>query len=98
VKPEPLPPPSADLATRILGSWRLTSREDYDADGRRHIDPILGGDPLGFLTFAPGAFAAQFMKRERIASASVQATAAGANNTGAVNGYDAYFMGLLQGH
>jgi hypothetical protein len=91
VKPEPLPPPSADLASRILGSWRLTSREDYDVDGRRHIDPILGGDPLGFLTFAPGAFAAQFMKRERIASASVQATAAGANNTGAVDGYDAYF-------
>lgn len=91
MKPEPLPPPSADLASEILGSWRLVSREDYDAEGRRHIDPILGGDPLGFLTFAPGAFAAQFMKRDRGASTSSQATAAGVNNTGAVDGYDAYF-------
>jgi hypothetical protein len=96
VKPEPLPPPTAELPREILGSWRLASREDYDAEGRRHIDPILGGDPLGFLTFAPGAFAAQFMKRDRGASTAVQATAvqataAGANNTGAVDGYDAYF-------
>jgi hypothetical protein len=91
VKPEPLPPPTVDLAREILGSWRLVSREDYDAEGRRHLDPILGGDPLGFLTFAPGAFAAQFMKRDRRSSTSVQATAAGANNTGAVDGYDAYF-------
>lgn len=91
MKPEPLPPPSADLAREILGSWRLVSREDYDAQGRRHIDPILGSDPLGFLTFAPGAFAAQFMKRGRSASAAIRSTAAGANNTGAVDGYDAYF-------
>ena len=92
MKPDPLPPLRSDLDRAILGSWRLLSREDYDSEGRRIIDPIMGADPLGFLTFAPGAFAVQFMKRARGESAgSLTASTAGANNTGAVGGYDAYF-------
>lgn len=87
----PLPPPSKDLARAVLGIWRLTSREDHDRDGARHIDPILGADPLGILSFAPGCFAAQFMKRDRTGTDSPAMSPAGANNSGAVNGYDAYF-------
>ena len=62
-----LPPPSAGLASAILGFWQLVSREDFDAAGHRNIDPVLGADPLGVLCFAPGRFAAQFSRRDRSA-------------------------------
>ena len=87
-----LPPPSAGLATAILGFWQLVSREDFDAAGHRNIDPVLGADPLGVLCFAPGRFAAQFSRRDRSVLAAAPGVAApGANNSAAVNGYDAYF-------
>ncbi len=101
--PEPLPPPAADLPRAIQGVWNLVSREDYDRGGRRLIDPFLGPDPLGIVTFAPRQFAAQFMNRRRnlaqepgapspAAAAPAAAIApAAANNSSAVNGYDAYF-------
>jgi hypothetical protein len=73
----------------MLGVWLLRSREDYDAQGTRHIDPFLGADPLGILSFAPHHFAAQFMNRDR--SSAPAGGPAGANNSAAVNGYDAYF-------
>lgn len=87
------PPPSAGLATAILGFWQLVSREDFDAAGHRNIDPVLGADPLGVLCLAPGRFAAQFSKRDRTGAAAAPANSAasGANNSAAVNGYDAYF-------
>jgi Lipocalin-like domain len=88
--PSPLPPPSKDLSSAILGLWRLLTREDYDREGRRHIDPVMGPDPLGALSFSSGYFAAQFMSRDRSAPAPA-VVAAGANNSGAVDGYDAYF-------
>lgn len=86
-----LPKPTADLAASILGIWRLRSREDVDASGQRLVDPILGPDPLGILCFAPGHFAAQFMKRDRPVQDSVTQPGSGKNNSSAVNGYDAYF-------
>jgi hypothetical protein len=88
-----LPPPSAGLATAILGFWQLVSREDVDAAGHRNIDPVLGADPLGVLCLAPGHFAAQFSKRDRTGAAAAlqDAAAPSANNSAAVNGYDAYF-------
>jgi hypothetical protein len=86
-----LPPPSAALASAILGFWQLVSREDFDAAGDRNIDPVLGADPLGVLCFAPGRFAAQFSRRDRAGAALQKAAAPGANNSVAVNGYDAYF-------
>lgn len=96
MKPDPLPPPSPDLDRAMVGSWRLLSREDYDGEGRRLIDPILGADPMGFLTFTRTSFAMQLMKRDRNAPVAREApesapSGAGANNTGAVGGYDAYF-------
>lgn len=95
MKPDPLPPPSPDLGRALVGTWGLESREDYDREGRRIIDPVLGADPLGMTSFAPGHFAAQFMNRRRSASPApgmASATpAAFANNSRAVDGYDAYF-------
>jgi hypothetical protein len=96
MKPDPLPPPIPDLGRAMVGSWRLLSREDHDREGRRVIDPILGADPMGFLTFTRTSFAMQLMKRDRGAAPAPEASesgpsAAGTNNTGAVAGYDAYF-------
>lgn len=96
MKPDPLPKIRDDLATTLLGAWSLTSREDYDAEGRRRIDPFLGADPLGLLFFSPTHFAAQFMKRDRHMDPAPETSGAvtsapGANNTNAANGYDAYF-------
>ena len=95
---EPLTPPAADLGTAILGSWWLRSRIDLDATGNRSICPVLGAEPLGFLTFARDRFAAQFMRRGREgdrgtmdARGRVSAAPQMGNNTSAVGGYDAYF-------
>ena len=100
MQPDPLPPPTADLADAVVGLWRLVSREDYDRSGRRLIDPVLGADPLGILAFSATRFAAQFTQRDRTASASADAATPassagpavrGANNSAASDGYDAYF-------
>lgn len=82
---------SNNLAQDLIGVWWLLSREDFAADGGRRIDPALGADPFGILTFAPGRFAAQFMKRDRSDNAGAETSVRGQNNTGAVGGYDAYF-------
>jgi Lipocalin-like domain len=62
MKKDPLSPPTANLATAIIGFWKLKSREDVDATGKVHIDPFLGRDPLGILCFGKTHFSAQFMK------------------------------------
>lgn len=74
----------------FVGVWWLLSREDRAADGSIRIDPTLGPDAKGILTYANGRFAAQFMKRDRSAPPTATASA-GRNNTVAVGGYDAYF-------
>jgi hypothetical protein len=99
VKPEPLPPPTPDLASAILGGWWLRSRLDHDDSGNQHVCPILGAEPLGFLAFTERRFSAQFMRRgrevETVAGRDALREPAeprtAANNTGAVGGYDAYF-------
>jgi len=75
-----------------VGSWRLLSREDRTTSGERRIDPALGEDPHALLVYDRGGnFAAQFMKRVRTPEEPGMSRAAGANNSRAVNGYDAYF-------
>ena len=84
---------SADstLAARLTGTWSLRSRIDTTAAGERVSEPALGSDPIALVYFdRSGHFAAQFMKRDRNAAPAPVATAA-ANNTRAVDGYDAYF-------
>jgi hypothetical protein len=91
MKKGPLPPPTANLATAILGVWKLKLREDVDGGGQIHLDPFLGTNPLGIICFAAGQFAAQFMKRDRSREDSTAQRAQTKNNTAGVNGYDAYF-------
>lgn len=70
--------------------WGLVSREDYDGRGDRVIDPHLGADPLGMLCFSKAHFSAQFSKRDRSQPSPAVAVRT-ANNSSAVDGYDAYF-------
>jgi hypothetical protein len=84
------PATQTPLAERLAGTWRLQSRIDRDATGARVDEPTLGSDPVALVFFdRAGNFAAQFMKRDRGAAAAV--VSAAANNTRAVDGYDAYF-------
>ena len=94
MKAPSLPAPTRDLAKAILGIWKLETRQDVDASGQKRIDPGLGPDPSGVLCFAPGYFAAQFMKRDRSSTQGAAAAAPAApalNNSSPVGGYDAYF-------
>lgn len=50
----------------------------------------MGPSPLGLLCFGPTHFAAQFMNPDRSRS-TTSPVASGPNNSGAINGYDAYF-------
>lgn len=85
------PTPSGGLATAMRGVWWLLSREDWTKDGQQRIDPTLGADPIGIVTYASTYFAAQFMKRDRSGNPVNQIFYSGQNNTSAVGGYDAYF-------
>lgn len=75
----------------LVGTWRLLSRIDLDSSGKRVEEPTLGSDPVALLFFdGSGNFAAQFMKRDRSATAAALVFT-GSNNTTAIGGYDAYF-------
>ena len=86
-----LPPLTANLASAILGIWKLKSREDVDDTGQIQIDPFFGRDPLGIICFGPSHFSAQFMKRNRSDQENEPPRVQTKTNTAAVNGYDAYF-------
>ena len=89
--PQILSAPSGDLATAMRGIWWLLSREDWTKDHQQRVDPTLGADPFGIVSYAATHFAAQFMKRDRSDNPMHQTFFAGKNNTAAVGGYDAYF-------
>src|SRR3954470_15144241 len=91
MKNDSFPSPTVDLATAILGIWKLKSREDVDDAGQIQIDPFLGPDPLGILCFGPTHFAAQFMKRDRSQQEKMLQRAQASNNSAGVDGYDGYF-------
>jgi hypothetical protein len=80
------------LASQLIGTWRLVSREDLNAAGERRVDPSLGADPVALLVYdAAGNFTAQFMKRDRSNDEVPAARRSSDNNTSASSGYDAYF-------
>ncbi len=83
--------PSPTLAVDIVGIWWLLTREDWNKQGEKRIDPTLGADPIGILSYSGTHFAAQFMKRDRTEDLGEQVSYSGQNNTVAVGGYDAYF-------
>lgn len=91
MKKDSIPFPTANLASAIVGIWKLKSRNDVDATGKVQVDPFLGPDPVGILCFGKTHFAAQFMKRDRSGQELVFQPVVAANNTSRVNGYDAYF-------
>ena len=79
------------LSESLPGTWQLISRVDMTASGERRPEPSLGEDPIALLIYdRAGNFAAQFMKRDRSAVIA-EIAGAGANNTRAMGGYDAYF-------
>ena len=84
-------PSGAPSAHDFLGTWWLLSRIDKAKDGASRAEPTLGQDALGILTYANGKFAAQFMKRDRSEVVNIENAKGGLNNTGAIDGYDAYF-------
>ena len=90
MNPEPLPAQDTDLAKSIVGVWGLMTREDYDQNGNRLVDPYLGADPIGILSFSGDYFSAQFSNRDRSEPSGPVAVQT-ANNSSAINGYDAYF-------
>ncbi len=82
------------LSASLPGTWELLSRIDVTDAGDRRVDPALGAEPVAWLIYdRSGHFAAQFMRRDRSTAtgALVDAPAAGANNSRAQGGYDAYF-------
>jgi hypothetical protein len=80
------------LSVALPGTWELLSRGDVTDAGERRVDPSLGAVPVAMLIYdRSGHFAAQFMKRDRTANAIDDVRAAGANNSRAQGGYDAYF-------
>lgn len=83
--------PTGDLTTAIQGARWLQSREDWTKDGQQKIDPTLGREPIGTLSYAKNHFTAQFMKRNRTESPAGQVIYFGQNNTSPVKGYNAYF-------
>jgi hypothetical protein len=80
-----------DSSHDFVGTWWLLSREDRAMDGSPRPDPVLGTDAIGILTYANGRFAAQIMKRDRKSAVNFSNSITGKNNTGSVDGYDAYF-------
>ncbi|HUJ14211.1 MAG TPA: lipocalin-like domain-containing protein [Thermoanaerobaculia bacterium] len=80
------------LSVALPGTWRLVSRTDVNGAGEIIPEPSLGSDPVALLIYdRSGHFSAQFMKRDRSQRTGDDAAAAGANNTRARGGYDAYF-------
>jgi len=80
------------VTNSLVGTWKLLSREDVTANGERRAEPMLGSDPVAFLMYdAAGHFSAQFMRRNRTLAEVDVLSLVSANNSNAVNGYDAYF-------
>jgi hypothetical protein len=78
------------MPNELVGSWELLSRIDRTPKDEERAEPSLGADPIAFLVFdRTGHFAVQFMKRDR--THTIDGAAAGANNSRARGGYDAYF-------
>lgn len=88
-----MPDAQPPLSAALPGTWALESRIDVTDAGEHRVEPSLGTDPVAWLIYdRAGHFAAQFMKRDRSTSAAADdAAAAGANNSRARGGYDAYF-------
>ena len=79
------------LSRTLPGTWTLVSRVVRTASGTA-VPSALGDDPIALLIYDDvGNFAAQFMRRDRSGGDDIASAPAGANNSRAIGGYDAYF-------
>ena len=76
---------------RIVGTWHLVTRT-VSVDGKTLIDPVLGAQPLGRLSYdASGAMSLQMMRTGRTAAIGTPADAKDRTNQRVILGYDSYF-------
>jgi hypothetical protein len=74
----------------FAGTWKLISRIDEDLNNNVKNEPTLGSDPISILMYDTlGNMSVQIMKRNRKDTIEIQSESS--NNSGAFNGYDAYF-------
>lgn len=83
------------VASQLIGTWRLLSRETTTSSGERIEDPGLGARPMGYLIYDnTGHVAVQLMRENRAASEMENCGSRrtkGQNNVSIFCGYDAYF-------
>lgn len=86
------------IRTRLIGSWRLVSRQSRRANGELEADAGLSTVPLGILIYdESGHVAAQLSRRDRTVTmigeeCQIAATTKGTPDTAqTILGYDAYF-------
>jgi hypothetical protein len=83
---------------RLVGTWKLVSRESHLASGGIIPDPTLGASPMGVLIYdSAGHVAAQLSRQGRTMDifkeecAEISALKTSPNTANTVFGYDAYF-------
>ncbi|MBZ5531932.1 MAG: lipocalin-like domain-containing protein [Acidobacteriia bacterium] len=88
----------ASVKERLVGTWKLVSRESRLATGEIIPDPALGAKPSGVLIYdAAGHVAAQLSRQGRTMDifkdecAEITAVKTSPNTANTVFGYDAYF-------
>jgi hypothetical protein len=83
------------IASQLIGTWRLLSRETTTSNGERIVDPGLGARPIGYLIYdSTGHVVAQLMRENRSVSEMENCGSRrtkGRNNVSSFCGYDAYF-------
>ena len=96
-KGSPLPAQSS-VQSRLIGSWRLVSRETHKSNGELLADPNLAATPAGFLVYdASGHVAVQLSRKGRTVEMLgddckiAAATKSTPNTAQTILGYDAYF-------
>jgi len=83
--------PTAGAAQRIVGTWQLVSRT-VSVNGKTLIDPVLGAQPRGRLSYdAAGAMSLQMMREGRASAITTPADARDKANARVILGYDSYF-------
>jgi hypothetical protein len=88
----------SSVKDRLVGTWKLVSRESHSADGGIIPDPTLGASPMGVLIYdSAGHVAAQLSRQGRTMDifkeecAEISSLKTSPNTANTVFGYDAYF-------
>lgn len=83
------------VASQLIGTWRLLSRETTTSSGEQVVDPGLGGRPIGYLIYDHTRHVAVQLMRENRSASEMENCGSrltkGGNNVSIFCGYDAYF-------